>query len=165
MDTTAMTMFDSTIKYSGNDIFIQPFCDFFGIQYKNQLKFINRNELLKKSVSKKRSIMLFGDNFERITLTKKGFITWILQLNPQIVHVNLRDKLLQYQELIFDFLFGSIEKEEKVRIDYARLNKLKRLKRLISLEISNCEKGINNYLNGRFVQTQISFDQQKQLDQ
>jgi P22_AR N-terminal domain len=157
METTAVTMFNSTVKYSGDDIFIQPFCDFFGISYKNQLRSILRNPLLKKAGTKKRSISLFGDNFERVALKKQAFITWILQINPQIVHENLREKLFQYQSLIFDFMFGSVQREEKARLNYARLNKLKRLKGIISSEISKCESDIHNYLENKFVQTKLEF--------
>lgn len=163
MDTTAISMFTSIVKYSGEDIFIQPFCDFFGIQYKNQLKSISRNPLLKKSVSKKRSITLFGDNFERVALTKQGFITWILQINPSIVHQNLKEKLFQYQSLIFDFMFGSLEREARVKTTYARLNKLKRLKTKIVAEIANCESEIHNYLDGKFIQTKLQLNEPDKL--
>lgn len=163
MDTTAISMFTSTVKYSGEDIFIQPFCDFFQIDYLNQRKAINRNPLFKTSVSKKTSMLLFGDERERLTLTKQGFITWILQLRCQIVHPNLREKLLLYQSLIFDFMFGSIEREEKAKVNYARLNKLKRLKTKIVSEIARCEDEIHNYLDGKFVQTRIQFNEPKQL--
>ena len=158
METNALTMFNSTIKYEGDDIFIQPFCDFFGIQYKNQIKVINNNPLLVTSVCKKRSMLLFGDERERIALTKQGFITWILQLRCQIVHPNLQEKLLQYQSLIFEFMFGNMKREEKARINYARLNKLKRLKGIISSEISKCENDIHGYLENKFVQTKLELE-------
>ncbi len=157
METNALTMFNSTIKYDGDDIFIQPFCDFFGIDYLNQKKAINKSLLLKTSVSKKTSMLIFGDERERIALTKQGFITWILQLRCQIVHPNLQEKLLQYQSLIFDFMFGSVKREEKARINYARLNKLKRLKGIITSEITKCENDIQGYLENKFVQTKLEF--------
>lgn len=163
MDTTAISMFTSTVKYSGEDIFIQPFCDFFQIDYLNQKKAINNNPLLKKAVSKKTHQLMFGDNQARICLTKQGFITWILQLRCQIVHPSLQEKLLQYQSLIFDFMFGSIEREEKAKVNYARLNKLKRLKTKIVSEIARCEDEIHNYLDGKFVQTRLQFNEPKQL--
>jgi hypothetical protein len=155
METTALTMFNSTIKYSGEEIFVKPFCDFFQIDYDNQCRIINNSTLLKKSAGKNTSIMLFGDNFKRITLTKQGFITWILQINPQILQVNLREKLIEYQSLIFDFMFGSVQREEKARVNYARLNKLKRLKGIISAEITRCENDIQGYLQNKFVQTKL----------
>lgn len=163
MNTTAITMFTSTVKYSGDDIFIQPFCDFFQIDYLNQKKAINNNPLLKKAVSKKTHQLIFGDNQARICLTKQGFITWILQLNPSIVQVSLREKLIQYQSLIFDFMFGSLEREARVKTTYARLNKLKRLKTKIVAEIANCESEIHNYLEGKFIQTQLQLNEPDKL--
>lgn len=163
MDTTAIKMFRTTVKYCGQDIFIQPFFDFFQIDYINQKKSINNNPLLKTSMSKKTSMLIFGDKRERIALTKQGFITWILQLRCQIVHPSLREKLLQYQSLVFDYMFGSIEREEKAKVNYARLNKLKRLKSKITVEINRCEEDINNYLKGRFIQTHLKFDKKKNL--
>ncbi len=163
MDTTAISMFTSTVKYCGDAIFIKPFCDFFGIEYNNQTRRINSSPLLKTCMGKNPSMLLFGDGRERITLTKQGFITWILQLNPQIVQVSLREKLLQYQSLIFDFMFGSIEREETAKVNYSRLNKLKRLKTKIVAEIARCEDEIHNYLDGKFIQTRLQFNEAPQL--
>lgn len=157
METTAVEMFDQTIKYHGDDIFIQPFCDFFQIDYLNQKKIINRNLLLKKAMSKKTHLLLFGDNFERICLTKKGFLTWILQLRCQIVHPSLQEKLAEYQELIFDFLFGSVERENKAKLNYARLIKLKKLKGKITSEIARCENQTNLFLIDRWLNPELPF--------
>lgn len=158
MEQHAIIMYRSTIKYHGEEIFIQPVCDFFRIDYLNQKKAIHANPLLKRSVSKKTSKLLFGDERERLTLTKQGFITWILQLRCQIVHPNLQEKLIEYQSLIFDFMFGSMEREEKAKLNYARLNKLKRLKSRIVAEIARCEEEIQNYLEGRFIQGRLQFE-------
>jgi hypothetical protein len=164
METTALSMFNSTIKYHGNDIFIKPFCDFFKIEYDNQCRRIKSSPLLKTSAGKNTSMLLFGDERERVTLTKQGFITWILQLNPSIVQVSLQEKLLQYQTLIFDFMFGSIKREESIRLKYMRLKKLKKLKSKIANEISNCEEEIKSYLDGKFIQTKIQFEKPKELN-
>lgn len=150
-------MFDATIKYGGEDIFIQPVCDYFGIDYLNQKKLINRNPLLKSAVSKKTHMLLFGDERDRLALTKRAFITWILQLRCQIVHPSLREKLVLYQQLIFDFMFGSIERIETVRINYARLKKLKSLKAKIGAEINRMEDDVQCFLNERFIQTRLNF--------
>jgi hypothetical protein len=74
------------------------------------------------------------------------------------VQVSLREKLLEYQSLIFDFMFGSMEREEKAKLNYARLNKLKRLKSRIVAEIARCEEEIQNYLEGRFIQGRLQFE-------
>ena len=160
METQQLAMFQSTIQYSGEFIYIKPICDFFDINYENQCRVIGRDSLLKKWSTKKSNSLLFGDNYPRILLSKRGFIRWIQQLNHQIIQVDLREKLLQYQELVFDFLFESAEREEKVKLDYARLHKLKRLKAKINLEINRCEAEIQNYLSGKCSQTTLNFPQQ-----
>jgi len=156
-NTTALTMFNNTVKYSGDEIFVKPFCDFFKIEYDNQCRAINNSVLLKKSAGKNPSTILFGDNIKRVTLSKQGFITWILQVNPQIVQVDLRESLIKYQELIFDFMFGSIERETNIKLMYARLKKLRRLKSKIALEINRCDKEVQLYLNYRFIQVEMNF--------
>jgi hypothetical protein len=151
----ALKMFENTVKYSGDVIFIQPFCDFFGIDHTNQLKVINKSPLLKKWASKKTSMLLFNDNFQRIALTKQGFIAWILQINCQIVQEDLREKLIEYQSLIFEFMFGSMQREDKTKLMYARLKKLKKLKGKINAEIKNCENQVQGYLSYKFTQTTL----------
>lgn len=156
-NNNALSMFNSTVKYSGEVIFVKPFCDFFQIDYDNQCRIINNSTLLKKSAGKNTSTFIFGDNFKRITLSKKGFISWILQINPQIIQVNLKEKLLQYQELIFDYMYGSILNEEKTKIMYARLKKLRCLKSKIASEINRCENHVEAYLKGKFIQPELDF--------
>lgn len=165
MQTQEIQMFSSTVKYSYSDdhIFIQPFCDFFQIDYINQKKAIIRNPLLKRCASKNTSILLFGDQKERVTLTKQGFITWILQLRVQIVHPNLQEKLLQYQTLIFDYMFGALKREENAKAQYARLGKLKKLKTKITAHIAECEAEVNDYLENRFIQTKLPLEENSKI--
>lgn len=158
-NNTALTMFTSTVKYSDDVIFIQPFCDFFQIDYLNQRKSINNNPLLKRSMSKKTSMLLFGDERERIALSKQGFITWIVQLRIQLVHPSLQEKLLEYQTLIFDYMFGNIQSEDKTKLAYARLNKLKRLQSKIKAEIKKAEKDIDGYLISKFGQLELKLNE------
>lgn len=165
MNTNAITMFESTVKYNGDHIFVKPFCDFFQIDYLNQRKNINNNPLLQRFASKKKSPDIFGDERERVCLSKQGFITWILQINPQLVEFSLRERLYEYQSLIFDFMFGSINREKEIRTKYNRLKKLKRLKITITEEIKKCEREISNYLDDRFIQHRLNFDQPKEIGQ
>jgi hypothetical protein len=157
MSNSSISMFKDTVRYSGDSIFVKPICDFFQIDYENQLKRINKDPILSKLALKKTSITQFGDGFGRITLPKKGFIRWIQLINPQLVQVNLRDKLIEYQTSVFDFLYGYIEREEEIKVKYRRLYKLKRLKTRINTEIGKMEDDIQEYLQGKFGQTRIPF--------
>lgn len=164
MENQALEMFDNTIKYCNKDIFVKPVCDFFKIDYENQCKKINSSHLLKTSQGKKKDVMLFGDKKERVTLQKEGFITWILTINPQIVQVTLREKLVIYQSLIFKYFFSSIEREQNIKIKYARLKKLKKLKFKINSEIKICEDAIEDYLSNKFSQTKLDFNETKKIN-
>jgi hypothetical protein len=107
MENSTLQIFKSTaISDSTGVIPAKPLCDYFGLQYDNQVKKIKSSELLKTSTLKITSKLQFGDERERLSLTKQGFITWILQINPQILQVSLRERLLNYQRFIFDFMFG-----------------------------------------------------------
>jgi len=152
-------MFQETVKYSGDVIFVQPVCEYFGIEYNNQTRRINSSPLLKTCMGKNPSMLLFGDARERLTLSKQGFITWILQLNPSIVQVSLQEKLFEYQSRIFEFMFGSIQRDEETRIKYARLHELRQQKKNIIAEITTCENDIQDYLDTRFGQLRLDFSE------
>lgn len=154
-NTTALSMFDTTVKYSGDQIFVKPFCDFFQINYRNQCRIIKNDVILQTSCTKKYDKLLFGDERERLTLSKAGFLRWIQLLNAQIVHVSLKEKLIDYQCLIFEFLLGKIHSEDKTKLAYNRLNKLKNLQSKIRLEIKKSEKEIQGYLVSKFGQTEL----------
>jgi hypothetical protein len=165
MEANAISMFQSTIKYSGDVIFIKPFCDFFGISYQNQQRFISNDHILKRSSTKKSSMFIFGDERERLALPKKSFIRWIQLINPQIVQVTLREKLIVYQEMIYDFLFSSVEQIEQVRTDFKRLKKLRSLYGKVGSEIQNVNNKITGFLENQLSQTEIPFPEQKKLPQ
>ena len=77
METTALKMFESTVSYEGDQIFVKPLCDFFKIDYQNQVERIRNDSILANSYGKNRNKMVFGDNYPRVSLDKKGFIRWI----------------------------------------------------------------------------------------
>lgn len=159
MNTNTIQMFDATIKYSQEEIFVQPVCEFFAIDYLNQRKYINKHEFIKTCVSKKTSMFIFQDERERLCLTKEGFVAWILQLRCQIVHPNLRENLGLYQKFIIQYLFGSYEREKNVVMQYYRYKKIKRLIKVLTSELKICQNGIDDYLSGKCRQTKLEFIQ------
>ena len=81
METTALTMFNQTVKYEQEYIWLKPVCDFFKINYENQTRKIKNDPILANQSTKKSNSLMFGDKYPRILLTKKGFIRWV-QLSP-----------------------------------------------------------------------------------
>lgn len=115
MNLEALNLFEDTVKQDEGHIFIEPFCNFFGIDYRNQKKIIQKNEFLARSVSKKTQMLLFGDKRERLVFQKEGFLVWVLQIKPQIVHPNLTEKLKIFQSNILVFLTGNVKNQEADR--------------------------------------------------
>jgi len=64
METTDLQLFKQTVILDeNNDIFIQPLCDFFGINVKNQQRFIQKDPVLLIQGTKKSHEIIFGDNY------------------------------------------------------------------------------------------------------
>nr|WP_319266051.1 phage antirepressor N-terminal domain-containing protein [uncultured Draconibacterium sp.] len=91
------------------NIFVEPVCDFFGINYRNQLDRINRDKVCQKDMRKNSNFLLFGNNYQRVCLGRKGFIRWIQIINTEIVRTELRNLFEDYQVAVFDFLYHASE--------------------------------------------------------
>jgi len=165
MENKALVMFKKTIQKSNEDrIFIKPLCDFFEIDSENQVVNIKNDHILAKSYGKDRNKMMFGDNYPRVFLTKKGFVRWVQLISPKMIALHLRQKFEQYQELLFDFMFGSVEHESKMHKDINRIHKLERLYSKIGIEIKRIKTDINLYLSEKYLQTTIQWNQQKPIN-
>lgn len=163
METKALTMFHKTIKSDLEErIFIQPICDFFKIDGLNQLKRIKSDPILSKCQGKNTDKSLFGDNYPRVSLDKKGFVRWIQILNPNIIDEQLRPSFLIYQELVFDYLMGSQEEQRMIANLNATLQNLKNEYSRIGIEIRTTQKQLFEALNNRY-QYALPFGEQKQL--
>lgn len=164
MENSSIQMFRQTIKKLDEDtIFIKPLCDFFQIDSEYQVENIRNDRILSKSYGKKRNKILFGDNYPRVFLTQKGFIRWIQIINSNTVAEHLKEKFEIYQELLFDYMFGNMDREREMSVKVRRINKLVRLYSKIGLEIKAVKADINLYLNERFEQKTIDFKPQKSV--
>lgn len=135
MDNATLEMFDKTINQIDDFVFVKPICDFFKINYENQCRVIQKDSILQSCSTKKSNKMLFGDERDRHTLSKKGFIRWIQLINPQLVQVSLREKLEIYQTNVFEYFYQSaIEKKQFFEI-YSEILSLKKAQKEISSKI------------------------------
>lgn len=128
METTTLGMFTDTIRYKGANIWIAPVCDFFQISLQNQQRKLKTDPILSKLWIKMSTDSLENENLDgkistdlgeidkngRILLTKKGFLRWIQIINPNTLQEELREKFIMYQEMISDFLFGSLAEHETI---------------------------------------------------
>jgi hypothetical protein len=162
MDTQAVTIFQETVKYSGRYIFIKPICDFFMIDYKHQLRLINDNINLQKRSSLKSDKNIFGDERERLCLTKRAFLFWIVQINSNVLEEKLRDKFDSFKDILFDFLIGS-EMDEEIREnkilkrDELKNNITKTLEELRQMrnELKTIEKELAPSIQPKYIQLNL----------
>lgn len=110
MDKNMELALSKTIIKNNNDrIFIDPLCDFFGINTLNQIERIKNDEICQSDIGKNSDYFVFGDYRQRSDLGKRGFIRWIQIISPAIVRTELRELFVKYQVAIFDYLYNGNE--------------------------------------------------------
>jgi hypothetical protein len=115
MESSSVSMFQKTVKYEDGFIFVQPLCDFFKIDYQNQVSKIKNDPKMALQYGKNHNETLFGDNRSHFSLTKNGFLMWILSINSSTVSAELKENFIQYQIFISEYLFGSAEQENEIK--------------------------------------------------
>jgi len=154
MENTNLQIFKNTVIFQENDcIFIQFICDLFEINRENQQRIIQNDAILSSQSTKKSNDLLFNDKRKRLCLTKKGFIRWLQLINPNIVKEELREKLINYQTFIFDYIYGealvpNIRREYEIEQEQKEINrqvnKLMLEHKKLDIEKKQIKK--NNYL-------------------
>lgn len=157
-------MFSKTVKYKGDAIFIQPFCDFFGIAYKHQRKKINQDPILSKEMQLAKSVTIFDDERERIALSKLGFVRWIQILSPASVKGDLSSRLIEFQRLIIEYIYGTFGEEERIRDVYKRRDKADRLYKKILKIKQDCDKEIQDFHDRKYLQTKLDFPEDQKRE-
>jgi hypothetical protein len=163
METTALKMFTETVKEENNMIWVRPLCDFFQIDVRNQHKNIKKDAILSKLVGKNTPDLGENDKNGRILLTKKGFIRWIQIINPTIIPDELREKFIEYQEKISDYLLGTMEEHEAISATMQQLNYWKDRYSEAGHIVKLKQKELNELLNQRY-QYRLPFTEQKKLE-
>ena len=159
MQTAILQIFEKTIKTDGYDIFIKPLCDFFGLDTENQVLKIKKDPILANCYGKSSNKTMFGDNYLRFCLDKKGFVRWIQIINPNIIVGKLRESFLLYQEMIFDYLYGAVEEQMMIGKLNAQLQAMKSEYSRIGNEIRITQRELFEVLNKRY-QYSLPFDTQ-----
>ncbi len=179
MEQKTLDVFKQTVVEENELIWIKPFCDFFNLDARWQHKKIKNDPVLGKLVEKntpdstifqklvEKNTLDFGeiDKNGRILLTKKGFVRWIQLINHKIIRKDLQESFIQYQSMIFDYLYGSAQEHANARKNFTRLQKLERLYGKIGNEIKREKQIMHDHLNRKYLQTTISFPDRKQIAQ
>lgn len=157
MEQSSLVIFQEAIKSSGGRIFIEPVCNYFGIGYQNQLRSIAKDVILKSDRLKLADELVFGDQIKRYSLSIGGFLRWIHGINYQIVHVTLKEKLIEFQKLIYDFFMGGINQIEKIKEVYQVKEGLKQQISALKSQLNKCDENITAIINGEYIQQQLNF--------
>ena len=158
MKNTELQMFEKTIQNDENFIFIKPLCDFFGINHERQGDRIKNDVILARSSTKKSMMMANGHTYPRICLDKKGFIRWIQIINPNIVSVELRETFINYQEMVFDYLYGAAEENNLIGKLNKEIQEMKQNYSQMGSAIRNHQVHLTDDLNKRY-QYQLPFEE------
>lgn len=172
-----MEMFRSTVQYQNELIWVKPVCEFFHLNVQSEYRKIKKDPILGKlwtdsstESTKPRNDYRFlstdlgaVDSNGRVLLSRKGFIRWIQVINAKSVEDNMRERFVLYQELVFDYLYGSLEEEQETGRHYQRLRKLERLYGKIGAEIKREKQVLSGYLDSRY-QMRLDFPR-RQLPQ
>lgn len=102
--------------------------------------------------------------YSMFCLTKRGFIRWIDRINPQNVAENLRENFIRFQILVDDYLYGSSQENEQMRLNYTRLKKLRQLYAKIGREIQRVDTEVKCFLDNRYVQLSFEFNKNQVKD-
>jgi hypothetical protein len=156
MEKNQLSVFNHTIKSEEEYIFVKPLCDFFKIDYENQVDKIRNDVILSLQSVKKPNEKLFGENRPRVCLTKKGFIRWIQLINPNTLPINQQVQFLQYQTDIFDFFYGTAQEENEIRRLMEEQQRIDQQLKELSAQKRNVHKSLNAALYGRY-QYQLDF--------
>lgn len=89
-------------------------CEYFGLNYERQYKNIDEDDSFNDDFKKVSNFAVFNDNRQRGHLTKKGFIKWVLQLNPTYINELLQPTFKEYQNNIISYLYDNAFKQEQV---------------------------------------------------
>lgn len=150
METTALQMFNATVKIENENIWIKPLCDFFNLHVQNQYTKIKNDPILGSIYGKNHKQMGEIDSHGRIFLSKKGFLRWVQIINPNTIDDNLVPQFLVFQELIFDYLIGSAEEQKRIGDLNANLQTLKSEYGRLGAEIKATQKALIEALNHRY---------------
>lgn len=115
MKTELIELYQKTIPTENLELIPLNFiCETFSLNYERQYKNIDSDISYQNVFFKVSNEAVFGDKRTRGHLNKKGFLKWILQMNPTFINELLRDTFIEYQDNIVDYLYDNAIQQESV---------------------------------------------------
>lgn len=139
--TDELSFFNSFMfKAEDGSWFMMPVCNFFGLDYDNQLERINKDRICQTDTGLFPSMSVFGDNRKRLTLRNRGFTRWVQMTSTSNIRVELREKYEIFQANIFEYLWSGTQARNQQLEDLRNFNiniqKALDLRRLLKAYIS-----------------------------
>lgn len=115
MTTQLITLYEKTIPSEDfNYIPLEFLCESFSLDYDRQYRNLDNDITYQGLILKISNETVFGDRRKRGHLTKKGFIRWVLQINPTYINDTMRDIFIEYQNNILDYLYDYAIQQESI---------------------------------------------------
>lgn len=115
MKPEIVSLFHKTVPTENLELIPLNFvCEAFSLNYERQYKNIDSDITFNESFFKVANESVFGDKRLRGHLNKKGFVKWIIQINPTFINELLRDTFIDYQNSVLDFLYDNALQQETV---------------------------------------------------
>lgn len=151
-------MDNQLITIDGEDVFVEPVCDFFEIDYKKQYLKIKNDAFLGSRVSKKTLESVFGDKRVRFCVDKFGFLVWLAGVNPNIVAEEKREAFRQFQANIYSFFHGSVKENTELKKLYAERESLEKEIAVKKDRIKYIDKRLKEAERKRYKQGELPLD-------
>jgi hypothetical protein len=115
MKNELIELYQKTIPTQNLELIPLEFlCEYFSIGFERQYRDLDNNKSFDGLLLKEVNEEVFGDKRKRGHLNKKGFIKWIIQLNPILINELLRDTFVDYQNNLVDYLYDNAIQQETV---------------------------------------------------
>lgn len=115
MKTELIELYQKTIPTENLELIPLNFvCEAFSLNYERQYKNIDSDNSFSTVFFKVANETVFGDKRIRGHLSKKGFLKWIIQINPSFINELLRETFIDYQNNVVDFLYDNAMQQETV---------------------------------------------------
>jgi hypothetical protein len=154
---TEIQVFEQTAQADGNGLIpVKPLCDFFGLDWRSQQRSINNNELLNSKIIKNEATGVDGKNYNMLCFDKRSFIIWVTSINSNSVNSNFKQIFLDYQNDIFDFIFGEYNRIEQMRIDYKRREELNQIILDAKKELNQIDSRTRRFIKDTYGQLSLN---------
>ena len=115
MDDKLVDVFRKTMPLDNLEIIpILFFCKFFDLEYDKHSKYLSNDKSFEDDLYKVEDKELYDDNKKRISLSKNGFIRWVLQINSSSLSPTIHTLFKNYQKNLINYLFSNAYEQQRV---------------------------------------------------